>query len=151
NPEGLVVQALHDAGFRRVIGISDRANSAQGVIAHWLKRSAESVKTEVFGLNHLSWTRRALVEGRNVLPDLLNDDQFINATHLRFFGADLVRRMGMFLNEYLFYYYFRDVAVERIKEEGQTRGEEVEMLNRGLLESLRGLTPAEAVRAYDAY
>ncbi|HVU14640.1 MAG TPA: hypothetical protein VHD90_25365 [Phototrophicaceae bacterium] len=151
NPEGLVVQALYDAGFRRVIGISDRANSAQSVIANWLKRSAESVKTEVFGLNHLSWTRRALVEGRNVLPELLADDSFINATHLRFFGADLIRRMDLFLNEYLFFYYFRDLAIERIKQEPQTRGEEVEMLNRGLLESLRGLTPAEALRAYDAY
>ncbi|MEO8392523.1 MAG: 6-phospho-beta-glucosidase, partial [Chloroflexota bacterium] len=117
----------------------------------WLRRSPASVKTELFGLHHLSWTRRAFVDGRDVLPELLRDDQFINATHLRFFGADLVRRMGMFLHEYLYYYYFRDVALERIKQEGQTRGEEVEMLNRALFETLRGLTPSEALRAYEAY
>jgi len=85
------------------------------------------------------------------LPELLADDAFINDTHLRFFGADLVRRIGMFLNEYLFYYYFRDVAVERIKAEELTRGEEVEMLNRELFPTLRNLPPDEALRTYDAY
>ena len=151
NPAGLVVQALHDAGFRRVIGVSDNANTAQHDIAHWLQRSRDSVKTEVFGLNDLSWTRRALVNGRDVLPELLRDDEFIRTTHLRFFGPELVRQMGMFLHEYLFYYYFRDVALERIQREERTRGEEVEMLNRNLFETLRGLTPSEALRAYDAY
>jgi len=71
----------------------------------------DAVKTEVFGLNHLSWTQAARVKGRNVLPQLLQEDNFIQATHLRFFGAELVRQMSMFLNEYLFYYYFRDVAL----------------------------------------
>lgn len=151
NPAGLVAQALLAAGYSRVIGICDSANTAQHDIARWLNRPVDEVKTEVFGLNHLSWTRRATVEGRDVLPELLADDAFINDTHLRFFGADLVRRIGMFLNEYLFYYYFRDVAVERIKAEELTRGEEVEMLNRELFPKLRNLPPDEALRTYDAY
>ncbi|NLX10456.1 MAG: 6-phospho-beta-glucosidase [Chloroflexi bacterium] len=151
NPAGLVAQALHHAGFRRVVGICDSANTAQHDIARWLGRPADAVKTEVFGLNHLSWTRRALVAGRDVLPDLLRDEAFINDTHLRFFGPELVRRIGMFLNEYLFYFYFRDVAVERIQGEELTRGEEVQMLNRQLFETLRGLPPGEALAAYDAY
>src|SRR5690606_27643257 len=139
------------AGYRRVVGICDSANTAQYEVAHWLDRAADVVKTETFGLNHLSWTRRAFVEGRDVLPELLANDDFIQATHLRFFGADIVRRMGMFLNEYLFYFYFRDAAVERIQAEELTRGEEVEMLNKELFETLAGLTPDAALNAYDAY
>src|SRR5690606_11849859 len=138
-------------GYSRVIGICDSANTAQHDIARWLNRPVDEVKTEVFGLNHLSWTRRATVEGRDVLPELLADDAFINDTHLRFFGADLVRRIGMFLNEYLFYYYYCDVAVERIQAEELTRGEEVEMLNKQLFPTLRELPPDETLRAYDAY
>lgn len=151
NPAGLVAQALLAAGYPRVIGICDSANTAQQDIARWVKRPVDEVKTEVFGLNHLSWARSATVEGRDVLPELLADDAFINDTHLRFFDADLVRRIGMFLNEYLYYYYYRDVAVKRIQAEELTRGEEVEMLNRELFPTLRGLPPGEALRAYDAY
>lgn len=151
NPAGLVAQALLAAGYPRVIGICDSANTAQHDIARWLSRPVDEVKTEVFGLNHLSWARAATVEGRDVLGQLLDDDAFINDTHLRFFDVDLVRRIGMFLNEYLFYYYYRDVAVERIQAEELTRGEEVELLNRDLFPTLRELPPAAALRAYDAY
>lgn len=151
NPAGLVAQALLAAGYPRVIGICDSANTAQHDIARWLNRPIDEVKTEVFGLNHLSWARAATVEGRDMLAPLLADNAFINDTHLRFFDVGLVRRIGMFLNEYLFYYYYRDVAVERIQAEELTRGEEVELLNRDLFPRLRELSPADALRAYDAY
>ncbi|HEX2908669.1 MAG TPA: hypothetical protein VHO69_17485 [Phototrophicaceae bacterium] len=151
NPAGLVAQALHMAGFRRIVGICDSANTAQHEIAHWLKVDADAVKTEVFGLNHLSWTRRAMVQGRDRLPELLRQPEFINATHLRFFGPDLARQMGMFLNEYLFYYYFRDIAVERILAEEVTRGEEVERLNQQLFATLAQCAPEALLTEYEAY
>ncbi|MCA9910702.1 MAG: 6-phospho-beta-glucosidase, partial [Anaerolineae bacterium] len=102
NPAGLVAQALLQAGFRRVVGICDSANTAQHEIAGYLGKPVDAVKTEVFGLNHLSWTRRAMVGGRNVLPGLLSDPKFYASTHLRFFDTDVVTRIGMFLNEYLY-------------------------------------------------
>jgi 6-phospho-beta-glucosidase len=151
NPAGLVAQALYDAGFRRVVGICDSANTGQHEVARYLDISADEVKAEVFGLNHLSWMRRAMVRGVNVLPDLLDDDSFIRQTRLRMFDKALVRRMGMFLNEYLYYYYYHDEAVKRIQSEGETRGEEVERLNKELFESLKDCPPTEALNVYDAY
>ncbi len=151
NPAGLVAQTLHDAGFRRVIGICDSANTAQYETARYMGVPVDAVKTEVYGLNHLSWTRQALVNGRNVLPELLRADGFVTSTHLRFFDRSLVERLGMFLNEYLFYFYYRDVAVRRIQDEERTRGEEVLALNHELFEQLRGLPPAAALTVYDAY
>lgn len=151
NPAGLVTQALHDSGFRRIVGICDSANTAQHAVAHWLGLEAAAVKTEVFGLNHLSWARRAWVKGKDVLPDLLADPAFINGTHLRFFGPEVVQRLGMFLNEYLYYFYFRDEALARIGAEEQTRGQEIMALNADLFAGLRELTPEAALDAYDAY
>jgi 6-phospho-beta-glucosidase len=151
NPAGLVAQALHDSGFNRIVGICDSANTAQYEIAHWLDVPTDTVKTEVFGLNHLSWTRSARIKGKDVLPELLQDEAFVQATHLRFFGANLALKMGMFLNEYLYYYYFRDVAVERIQEEELTRGEEVELLNNQLFDNLHQSLPQELLTVYDAY
>jgi 6-phospho-beta-glucosidase len=149
NPAGLVTQALHTAGFRRIVGICDSANTAQHEIAYYLGCPVDTVKTEVYGLNHLSWTRCAYLHGRDVLPELLHNDQFLHDTHLRIFDERLVRRLGMFLNEYLFYYYCRDVALERIKAEELTRGEEIQQLNQQLFATLR--TATDKLGEYDRY
>ncbi len=151
NPAGLVAQALYEGGFRRVIGICDSANTAQHEIAAWASLPVDVVKTEVFGLNHLSWTRKALAQGVDLLPQALADDRFIERTHLRFFGAALVRRLGMFLNEYLFYYYLRDEALRRIQDEELTRGEQIQMMNEALFAQLRACRPDEAMTVYQAY
>ncbi len=155
NPAGLVTQALHDAGFSHTVGICDGANQAQHAVARWLGVNARDVQTEVYGLNHLSWARRAWVDGKDVLPDLLADPAFLSASDLRVFEPDLVRLMGVWLNEYLFYYYYAEQAVAAITGDGRTRGEEIVDLNEGLFRTLRAIDvradPAEALRKYYAY
>src|SRR5262249_13344501 len=75
NPAGLVAQGLHYAGIRRVIGICDSANGAQNAASRYLEVPIVQVRHEVFGLNHLSWTRSVKVDsdsdgqnGEEVLP-----------------------------------------------------------------------------------
>jgi 6-phospho-beta-glucosidase len=57
NPAGLVTQALSDAGIERCVGICDSANGAQAAVARWLGVDEQAVETDVFGLNHLSFSR----------------------------------------------------------------------------------------------
>lgn len=57
NPAGLVTQALQDAGHRRSVGICDSANLAQRAVAAYRGMDPDDLRPEVFGLNHLSWTR----------------------------------------------------------------------------------------------
>jgi 6-phospho-beta-glucosidase len=57
----------------------------------------------------------------------------------------------MFPNEYLFYFYFRDVALARIKAEELTRGEEIQMLNQQLFETLGDCAPGKLLDEYEAY
>ncbi|MDX2140752.1 MAG: 6-phospho-beta-glucosidase [Chloroflexota bacterium] len=151
NPAGLVAQALHDAGYARSVGICDSANGAQHDIADWLGVPSSAVVTEVYGLNHLSWARSAYHNGIDVLPRALADDTFLAHTHLKLFDSEFVRRKATYLNEYLYYWYYRNVALARILAEPQTRGEEIAVLNRGLFIQLSGLTPTEALAAFDAY
>jgi len=155
NPAGLVTQALRDRGFARTVGICDSANGAQHEAARFLDVPPDSLQAEVFGLNHLSWTKRILRDGRDILPDLLADDAFLAATNLRMFDPELVRHLGMFLNEYLFYFYYAEKALASIQAEELTRGEEVLQLNRRLLDRLRAIDverhPEEGLRAYLAY
>lgn len=156
NPAGLVTQALRDAGFERTVGICDSANLAQHAVAAWHAVAPNDLRPEVYGLNHLSWCRAVRdQDGRDLLAPLLRNDEFREATLQRFFPAELIRLLGTWTNEYLFYYYFPERALASIQDEPTTRGEEVAERNRALLRELAELDPQrrpdEAVAAYRAY
>lgn len=151
NPAGLVVQALADAGSKRGIGICDSANAAQHAVARWARTPVEDVEAQVYGLNHLSWARAVYVSDRDLLPSALADDDFLRETTQHLFDPRFVRRKGTFLNEYLYYWYYRDIALNKVTTASATRGEEVEALNQSLYARLKDLPPAEGLAAYDAY
>jgi len=155
NPAGLVTQALRDAGFARTIGICDGANVGHQAVADWLKVDPRKLRAEVFGLNHLSWTRRVLLDGEDMLAPLLRDPAFLGGTMMKLFDRDLVDRIGMWLNEYLYYFYYAEQAVEAIGRDEKTRGEEIVELNARLLDQLRAIDvtrdPATGLRAFYTY
>lgn len=155
NPAGLVTQALRDLGFQRTIGICDSANGAQHAIARWLGVDPQRLRPEVFGLNHLSWTRRVLLDGEDVLPQALRDREFLATTRMNIFDPELIEHIGMWLNEYLYYYYYAEHALDSIRGEERTRGEEVLKLNHRLLEQLHELLqkdePQKALALYESY
>lgn len=152
NPAGLVTQALRDAGHERVVGICDGANGAQTHVAEHLGLDPDALKAEVFGLNHLSWCRSVKHEGREVLAPLLDDPEFRRTTSLGLFDAALVDIKGLWLNEYLYYFYYAEAAVREIDGADATRGEEVRDLNRELFADLgSSATTAEAMDRYYDY
>ena len=155
NPAGLVTQALRDAGYERVVGICDSANAAQHVASRWLGVEPSRLKAEVFGLNHLSWARRVTLDGEDQLARLLQDPAFLSGTLLNLFDASLVQEMGLWLNEYLYYFYYPEKALHSIQAEAMTRGEEVAMLNQRLMDQMRALEadadPKRALGVYFAY
>lgn len=138
NPAGLVTQALRDAGFERTVGICDGANSAQGAVAAWARVDASRVQAQVFGLNHLSWCRHAWIDGHDVLPEALADEHFLRDMQ-GLFDPMLVRQIGMHCNEYLYYYYYAEQALQAILGEGRSRGEEIVELNRRLMQQLEAV------------
>jgi 6-phospho-beta-glucosidase len=155
NPSGLVTQALYDEGFHHVVGICDGANSAQRAVARACSLDARSLRAEVFGLNHLSWTRTVRHHGEDLLSSLLKTSSFQNTTLMRIFDPWLIDHFHMFLNEYLFYYYYAEKAVASILASEKTRGEEILVLNQRLLADLRSIEaekdPVAAIQAFNAY
>ena len=83
NPVGIVTRALLDAGHR-AIGLCNVAIGVQREIARLLGIAPERVLVDHVGLNHLTWVRRVLVDGSDVLPELLE-------TH----GEALARHAGL--------------------------------------------------------
>ena len=149
NPAGLVAQVLHDAGMKRVVGICDSANKARNEVSHFLGIPQGRLRHDVYGLNHLSWTRSVRIDegedepGEELLPALLGDERFVQATHLKMFAPGLRAEEKVFLNEYLHYFYHRDEALTQLLQEKETRGEQVQRLTRQLLRKLRAASDVD--------
>src|SRR5579864_7773748 len=71
NPVGIVTRALLDAGHR-AIGLCNVAITMQRHIAAHLRVSPGRVLVDQVGLNHLTWIRAVLLDGRDVLPEVLS-------------------------------------------------------------------------------
>jgi 6-phospho-beta-glucosidase len=127
NPSGICTQALHDAGFARTIGICDSADNVKEYIAVDWGISPDRIRSRVFGLNHLSGTTQVWVDGADVTARLMNDDAFIDKW-FGIFGRSLVRELGAFPNEYLYYYLLPEQALAATAAETETRGQKVKRL-----------------------
>jgi 6-phospho-beta-glucosidase len=112
------------------------------------------IRAEVFGLNHLSWCRSAWLDGEDLLPRALADDAYLLQAQ-RLFEPALVRLLGMHLNEYLYYYYYAEQAMQAIKAQALTRGEEILELNTRLVAQLERIgverDPERALRTFFGY
>ena len=140
NPSGLVTQALHAAGHHRVIGICDAPSSMKYRMAAALGVPEDALYVEFFGLNHLSWIRSVKVRGEEIMPRLIADDAFLaSIQELAIFDPEVIRRTGLLPNEYLYYFYHREKALENIGQSDMTRGQTIERVNAAMFAELRGM------------
>ncbi|NLP34952.1 MAG: glycoside hydrolase [Clostridiales bacterium] len=138
NPSGLVTQALRSAGYDNIVGICDAPSSTKFRMAKELGVEEKDLYVEFFGLNHLSWIRSVKKEGKEILDNLLNDNEFLNSvSEFKMFDPDLLRYIGFLPNEYMYYYYHREKALENIIKSGATRGKTIETVNIQMMEELK--------------
>jgi 6-phospho-beta-glucosidase len=134
NPVGIVTRALLDHGHR-AIGLCNVAIGFQRRWAQWLGVEPTQLVVDQVGLNHLTWVRRAMLGGRDVLPGLL-------AAHGDEMAADLelprrlLDELGAVPSYYLRYFYAHD-EVLREQLDGVPRAQTVAEIERGLLELYR--------------
>ena len=134
NPVGIVARALLDAGHRAV-GLCNVAIGFQRRFAAWLGVEPERVVVDQVGLNHLTWVRRVLLDGEDVLPSLLaaHGDEIAEDIEL---PRRLLDEHGAVPSYYLRYFYAHD-AVLREQLDGEPRAAVVQEIERGLLELYR--------------
>lgn len=137
NPSGLVTQALKNAGYERVIGICDAPSSTKFRMARELEVDEKKLYVQFFGLNHLSWINSVKKNGKEILDQLLDDNEFLkNIQEFSMFDPQLLRFIGFLPNEYLYYYYHREKALENIIKSGATRGKTIENVNIQMMREL---------------
>ena len=122
NPVGIVTRALLDAGHRAV-GLCNVAIGYQRLFAALLGVPPDRVQLDHVGLNHLTWERRVLVDGKDRLPDLLaaHAEQIAERTGL---PPAVMLSLGAVPSYYLRYFYDHDGVV--LAERGEpTRAQRV--------------------------
>jgi 6-phospho-beta-glucosidase len=134
NPVGIVTRALLDEGHRAV-GLCNVAIGFQRRFAGWLGVEPGRVVVDQVGLNHLTWVRRVLLDGEDVLPSLLaaHGDELADDIELPW---RLLEELGAVPSYYLRYFYAHD-AVLREQLDGEPRAAVVQEIERGLLDRYR--------------
>jgi 6-phospho-beta-glucosidase len=134
NPVGIVTRALLDAGHRAV-GLCNVAIGFQRSFARLLGVEPERLLVDQVGLNHLTWVRAVLLDGRDVLAELLvehGDEVAAQVEQPR----RLLEELGAVPSYYLRYFYAHDdVLAEQLDSE--PRAAKVAAIERELLETYR--------------
>jgi 6-phospho-beta-glucosidase len=134
NPVGIVTRSLLDAGHRAV-GLCNVAIGFQREFARLLGVEPSRVVVDQVGLNHLTWVRGVLLDGDDVLPQLLAEhgDEIADGLEL---PLRLLTELGAVPSYYLRYFYAHD-AVVRVQLEDVPRAQVVSDIERELLELYR--------------
>ena len=140
NPVGIVTRALLDAGHRAV-GLCNVAIGFQRHLAQLLGVEPGRVLVDQVGLNHLTWVRAVLVDGRDVLPELLASSGDELAEHVGV-PSQLLADLGALPSYYLHYFYAHDRVLAE-QRDGVPRAAEVAEIERQLLELYRDPTLTE--------
>jgi 6-phospho-beta-glucosidase len=131
---------LLDAGHR-AIGLCNVAIGVQREVARLLGIAPERVLVDHVGLNHLTWVRRVLVDGRDVLPELFERHGDALAEHAGL-PLRLLEELGAIPSSYLRYFYAHD-AVLAEQRDGTPRAAAVAEIEAQLLDLYRDAELAE--------
>jgi 6-phospho-beta-glucosidase len=134
NPVGIVTRALRDAGHRAV-GLCNVAIGLQRMIAAMLGVEPGRILVDQVGLNHLTWIRRVLLDGVDVLPELLERQGQALADHVEL-PVELLRELRAIPSYYLRYYYAHDAVVAE-QRDGVPRAAQVTAIEDELLRLYR--------------
>jgi 6-phospho-beta-glucosidase len=130
NPVGIVTRALLDAGHRAV-GLCNVAIHLQRDFAAMLGVPPEAVSLDHVGLNHLTWERAVLVDGKDRLPELIADHGEQIAERVET-PRSVLDDYGFIPSYYLRYYYAHDAVVVE-QQNAPTRAAEVSAIEAELL------------------
>jgi 6-phospho-beta-glucosidase len=137
NPAGIVTEALVKHSKIRSMGL---CNIPIGMIMDTIKHfggEVGDVELDYVGLNHLSWVRAFRHKGEDITPQALEKfwenarDEWEEApTRENMLAA--MKRLNMWCNYYLQYFYSTDTVLETLRKKTRTRGEDVVELEQSL-------------------
>lgn len=136
NPSGLVTQALRTMGYNNVYGVCDAPSGFLRQVREMMGDS--TITMECFGLNHLSWFTNFRSGGEDVTDKVLSHPKLYENTEMRLFDEGILPLSDNLIpNEYLYFFHYRDRAVNSVLSSSKTRGETILEINEHMLCEMR--------------
>ena len=98
NPAGVVSQTLRDMGYDFTYGICDAPSGMLRTFGLMYGESPDDITGECYGLNHLSYFKSIKLNGREIMPELIENDEAYKKSDMRYFEKELLRDRGCVLN-----------------------------------------------------
>ena len=128
NPAGIVTEAICKHTKVRALGFCNIPINTTYAMAHLLNVEPGNAQLDSFGLNHLSWTRRVLVDGEDKLQALL-DEAYDQDSILYQHGLveshltpEYLQTIRMVPSWYVRYFYYPEIVLEEDRKEAHTKG-----------------------------
>lgn len=136
NPAGVVSQTLNDMGYDFIYGICDAPSGMLRRFEELYNYPENHLDALCYGLNHLSFFKYIKAGGIDITSKIVSDDKAYENTDLRYFSKDFLMRKQYVPNEYMYYFYNREKAIENILKAPRTRGEQIAEINEKMTEEL---------------
>ncbi|WAH36054.1 6-phospho-beta-glucosidase [Alicyclobacillus dauci] len=135
NPAGINTEAVLNHSKVKSIGLCNLPIGTQMQVANLTGVSAAEIDMEWVGINHLNWATKILVDGVDILPEILQkaaDAKGMTMKNIPDFGwdADFLQSLGALPCSYLRYYYMTDDMLAEEIQASKTDGVRAEVVKR---------------------
>lgn len=133
NPAGIITEAALKHSSVRTIGLCNLPIGTKMQMAALAEVGVDEIDIENVGLNHLNWTTRIQVQGKDVTEEILQQVsglQGFSMKNIPDFGWDgeFLHSVGALPCSYLRYYYMEDEMLEEEEEAAGTVGTRAEVV-----------------------
>lgn len=136
NPSGMVAEAILNNTFVKMAGLCNCPINMLKDVKEKLPEGTTNFDYDYVGLNHLSWITGVYVDGKDVLPDIIESNYKVSTMkniHEVEMQKPLIDAIRSIPSSYLNYYYFNEEQVKHCQEAEKTRGEECKIIEADLL------------------
>lgn len=133
NPAGMITEAVQKYSRVRTIGLCNSPINFKKSLAAAYDVPEEKVLPEFVGINHLHWVTSALVNGKEVLPELLaGEGGEYTASNVPTFGWDpeFLQSLAAVPTYYLKYFYMQNEMFAEMKESLRQNGTRADIVSR---------------------
>ncbi len=147
NPSGIVTETILNHSSVKAIGLCNVPIGMQSTVAELFNVPMEDVFIDYIGINHLAWGSKVIVKGCDVTAELIDKlcvettESLKNIPNINV-SPRFLRSLGMFMVDYLKYYYMTAEMLEECKKHAKTegtRGEVVKEVEKELFEIYKNL------------
>lgn len=153
NPVGIISQGILNYSGVRILGVCDTPLETFESIAKALDQNPFALQFGYFGLNHLGWVRSVRdAQGSELLPKILASSELIRSCYRHeLFAPQFIQELGLLPTEYLYFYYFPQIAYENLRRYRQSRGQAISAMNATLFDRLASAPERNLIEVYENY